>query len=90
MTDWLSRPMSVFMGRFYFFRWAATAVVVAEQARFIIRFPSFTNQTLGHINVGTVSNTMFMCQCRVLIMLKFWGVCNKLSRNCKPKQTNNK
>ena len=50
MTDWQGHPESVFLGRFYFFVGAATAVAVAEHARLISRFPFFTKQKLGQIN----------------------------------------
>ena len=60
MTDRQGRPKSVFLARFYFFRGAATAVAVAEQARFFSRSPSFTNQILKQFNFGAVSYTMFM------------------------------
>ena len=51
--------MSVFLGRFYFFGRAANSVAVGEKARFISRFPSFTNQTIEQSKNGTVSYTTF-------------------------------
>ena len=60
MTDWQGHPEAVFLGRFYFFGGAATAVVVTEQARFISHFYFFTNQTLRHFNTETITFSRFM------------------------------
>ena len=60
MNDGQGRPKSVFLGGFYIFGGAATALAVAEHARFISGFPSFTNQTTKPVINGTVNYTMFV------------------------------